>query len=97
MTERDINTYILAALLLFIMFTIGCGEKEKTHVKFETSFCSVSTSGQGDTIVSCPDGTEVIIPPQVIESETVVQVPVIVNIPVHLYCKKKSSHCGHKH
>jgi len=81
-------------LILLLMFSItSCAKKVKmgTNIVVETQVCTVDQLENGDTVVSCPDGVQITIPPQVINTvtNTITEVPVIVEIPTGKYCKNK--------
>lgn len=97
MKRSTINTVLVAGALLVVMFTIGCGEK-KTVMGVNNvpvvQNCTVSTQ-DSNLVVTCPDGTSITLPANVIvnNTETIVEVPVIVAVPVK--CKEHHNHGHH--
>lgn len=76
LNERNINTITIALLLLFLINMIGCGPK--TDTTFVTQMCSV-VKYQNEAVISCPDGSTVTLPPDVI-SEIVFETPIIIEV-----------------
>jgi hypothetical protein len=85
MRRSEINTVIIMLLLLFIMFTIGCGKKEDTILV--TQNCTVSKSGN-DGLIQCPDGTELLLPATII-TEVITTTPVVISVPKR-HCDKEN-------
>lgn len=81
------NTIIIGVLLLLVMFLIGCG-KEPTPMIRVVANCTVSQVNE-ETHINCPDGTSVIIPPQVVTQTSLqtVEVPIYIEVPAKK-CKK---------
>ena len=81
-------------LIVLLMFSVvSCAKESKMGINpiVETQVCTVDQLENGDTVVSCPDGVQITIPPQVINTvtNTITEVPVIVEIPTGKYCKNK--------
>lgn len=99
MRERNINTVIIGLLLLFVMFTFGCAKKKDTLVTTQivTEFCSVERVNN-EALISCPDGSTVTLPPQIINEtiERIVEVPVIIEIRRAPACQSNKNPKCHK-
>jgi hypothetical protein len=72
-------------ILLACIFLAGCARGNNTII--ETEFCTVSKVAS-DAVISCPDGTELILPPNIIREEIITEVPITIFVP------KK---CGKEH
>lgn len=80
MKEQDVKWIVLGLLTIFLLNCVGCGEKTDTTVV--TQFCTV-VKNDADAVITCPDGSTVTLPPQIINEmiETIIEVPVIIYVP----------------
>jgi hypothetical protein len=75
---------LLITLTLTILIT-GC---ENAEMRTTTQGCTATVSPESNIVVTCPDGTNLTLPPQTITITETVEVPVIIEVPTS---------CGHGH
>lgn len=80
MKEQGFKWVALGLLILFVLGCIGCGKN--TEVRFVSQPCKVEVINT-DAVITCPDGSSVVIPAEIIHETitTVVEVPVIIYMP----------------
>lgn len=85
MTERDMNILTISLLLLFIMSTIGCARPQDVPYEVKTiEYCSVSKVDAG-ALITCPDGSEIVLPPEIINN--------VIEVPITVIVKKDKDKC----
>ena len=87
MKDRTVYTIaIVLGLLLIVFFNQGCAKAENDSILVQS--CSVATLGF-DAVVICPDGTEVILPGDIVHGDVlqIEPIPVTINVNNRKDCK----------
>lgn len=87
----------MKTLLIIIALTtiLACQKKVEMQTRGGQD-CTAQISQYNEIIVTCPDGTELILPPEVNTVTEIVEVPVYVNVPSECKKPKKRHNHGNK-
>jgi hypothetical protein len=80
MNTREINNVTIVLLLVFLIFTAGCS-KDGAEMATTVVTCTVTQDKLSNGIITCQDGTVITVPPNVINNEITIEVPVYVEVP----------------
>lgn len=71
----------ISVLLAVFLLNAGCAGSDVLKTKIVVQNCTVVPMPDGFTLINCPDGSKISVPPQVIINTETVEVPVIIEVP----------------
>lgn len=80
-----------SSLVIALLIVVGCAKKSTVEKEIVTvQNCTVTKQGS-EAIISCPDGSQIVVPAEVVveEVETLVEVPTYILVPRGQACDKK--------
>lgn len=81
-------------LVTAIIFGLGCAESETKLIDkpiLVTKNCTVEQV-DSSAVITCPDGTSITLPPNVVIQTETIEIPVIVEVPVNCHHHGHNNH-----